>query len=77
MGTQRDPIGQSGSHIGDEIDFRANIHLSRHQDVLVSYSKLFSGNFLKNKRLASQPIYFMFNTIFVSNGLRVHNRLLS
>ena len=46
----RDPTGQSGSHVGDEIDFRANIHISRNHDVLVGYSKLFSGKFLKAQR---------------------------
>ncbi len=49
LATMRAPTGQSGSHVGDEIDFRANFHVSRHQDLLVSYSKLFSGNYLAGR----------------------------
>lgn len=46
----RDPTGQSGSHVGDEIDFRVNVHVNRHQDILVGYSKLFSGDYLQKQR---------------------------
>ncbi|HRN81793.1 MAG TPA: alginate export family protein [Nitrosomonas europaea] len=57
-GTIRDITGQSGSHIGDEIDFTINFHLSRHQDVLLGYSKLFTGEFLKNTRPGVSPDLF-------------------
>ena len=43
----RDPTGQAGSYVGDEIDFRFNINVDRHHNVLVGYSKLFAGDFLK------------------------------
>lgn len=58
IGTLRDITGQSGSHIGDEIDFRVNFHVSRHQDVLVGYSKLFTGNFVNNQRPGISPDFF-------------------
>lgn len=58
IGTLRDITGQSGSHIGDEIDFRINFHVSRHQDVLVGYSKLFTGNFVNNQRPGISPDFF-------------------
>ncbi|HBZ30605.1 MAG TPA: alginate export family protein [Nitrosomonas nitrosa] len=58
IGTLRDITGQSGSHIGDEIDFRVNFHISRHQDVLVGYSKLFSGTFVNNQRPGISPDFF-------------------
>ncbi len=58
MGTLRDATGQSGSHIGDEIDFRVNFHVSRHHDVLVGYSKLFTGNFIENRRPGISPDFF-------------------
>ncbi|WP_347888959.1 alginate export family protein [Nitrosomonas europaea] len=57
-GTIRDITGQSGSHVGDEIDFTINFHLSRHQDVLLGYSKLFTGEFLKNTRPGVSPDLF-------------------
>lgn len=58
IGTLRDITGQSGSHIGDEIDFRVNFHVSRHQDVLVGYSKLFTGTFIENQRPGVSPDFF-------------------
>ncbi len=56
--TLRDITGQSGSHVGDEIDFRFNIHVDRHQDVLVGYSKLFAGDFLKARAPGVSPALF-------------------
>lgn len=56
--TLRDATGLSGSHVGDEIDFRFNVHVDRHQDVLVGYSKLFAGGFLKATRPGVNPDLF-------------------
>lgn len=56
--TLRDITGQSGSHVGDEVDLRVNIHLSRHQDILLGYSKLFTGKFIKNQRPGISPDLF-------------------
>ncbi|HNC41507.1 MAG TPA: alginate export family protein, partial [Nitrosomonas sp.] len=58
LATLRDPTGQSGSHVGDEIDFRVNVHVSRHQDVLFGYSKLFAGDFLRAQRPGISPDFF-------------------
>lgn len=56
--TLRDVTGQSGSHVGDEIDFRINFHVSRHQDILLGYSKLFTGEFIKAQRPGISPDLF-------------------
>jgi hypothetical protein len=45
---RRDPTGQAGSDVGEEIDFLINFHLDKHQDILLSYSHLFAGSFLAN-----------------------------
>jgi hypothetical protein len=45
---RRDPTGQAGTDVGDELDLRFNIHVNRHQDVLLGYSKLWAGDFIKN-----------------------------
>jgi hypothetical protein len=45
---RRDPSGRSGSNVGDEIDFYVNFHLDNHQDILVGWSHLFAGSYLKS-----------------------------
>jgi hypothetical protein len=64
--TLRDIMGQSGSYVGDEIDFRFNVHVDRHQDVLVGYSKLFAGDFLKAQapRVSPDLFYVQYNFRF-------------
>jgi hypothetical protein len=44
---RRDPTGQAGTNVGDEIDFVVNFHLTRYTDLLVSYNKLYGGSFLE------------------------------
>ncbi|ABI59309.1 conserved hypothetical protein [Nitrosomonas eutropha C91] len=58
MGFIRDINGQSGSHVGDEIDFVVNFHVSRHHDILLGYSKFFTGTFVKNQRPGVSPDLF-------------------
>lgn len=58
VGIIRDITGQSGSHVGDEIDFLLNFHVARHHDVLLGYSKLFTGEFLKSMRPGISPDLF-------------------
>ncbi|MDC8446402.1 MAG: alginate export family protein [Nitrosomonas sp.] len=62
----RDPTGQSGSHIGDGADFLANFHIARHHDVIVGYSKLFSGDFIENQRpgINADLLYVQYNFRF-------------
>ena len=64
--TLRDATGQSGSYVGDEIDFRFNIHVDRHEDVLIGYSKLFAGDFLKAQapRVPLDLYYVQYNFRF-------------
>lgn len=64
--TLRDATGQSGGYVGDEIDFRFNVHVDRHQDVLVGYSKLFAGDFLKAQapRISPDLFYVQYNFRF-------------
>jgi hypothetical protein len=57
-GTLRDATGQSGSHVGDEIDVRFNVHVDRHQDILVGYSKMWAGQFMKATRPGINPDLF-------------------
>lgn len=45
---RRDPTGRSGNHVGDELDFIFNFHLSTNSDLLFGYSRLFAGDFLRN-----------------------------
>ena len=62
----RDPTGQAGSYVGDEIDFRFNINVDRHHNVLVGYSKLFAGDFLKATapRVSPDLFYVQYNFRF-------------
>jgi Alginate export len=64
--TLRDPTGQSGSHVGDGIDFLINLHVARHHDVIVGYSKLFSGEFIEKQRpgINADLLYVQYNFRF-------------
>ncbi len=44
---RRDPTGEAGNNVGDEIDLILNFHLTRYSDLMVGYSKLFGGGFLE------------------------------
>jgi hypothetical protein len=44
---RRDPTGQAGNNVGDEVDLILNFHLARYSDLMVGYSKLFGGGFLE------------------------------
>jgi hypothetical protein len=61
--TRRDATGAAGRYVGTEIDFLANFHLTAHQDVLVGYSKLYSGSFIRNTGADVSPelFYLMYN----------------
>lgn len=43
---RRDPSGQSGTFVGNELDLIFNFHLTRRTDFLVSYSYLWAGGYL-------------------------------
>lgn len=55
---RRDPTGAAGDDVGSELDLLMNIHITPHQDVLLGYSKLFSGDFLRATGPGNDPQYF-------------------
>lgn len=42
-----DPTGAAGTDVGDELDILVNFHLTAHQDILIGFSKLFPGRFIR------------------------------
>jgi hypothetical protein len=44
---RRDPTGAAGTNVGDELDLLATFQLGRHSTLQVGFSKLFSGDFIK------------------------------
>lgn len=60
---RQDPTGRAGRDVGNEIDLAVNFHLSAHSDVLLGYSKLFSGDFLDATAGGRDPelFYAMYN----------------
>jgi hypothetical protein len=62
-----DPTGRSGSHVGEEVDAVLNFHLTKHADILVGYSYLWGGEFLRNTagaRNAADTGLFYFQTTY-------------
>lgn len=55
---RRDPTGAAGNNVGNEIDLLANFHISPHQDILLGYSHLYSGRFLRSTGPGNDPAYF-------------------
>lgn len=53
IAVRRDPTGTAGTNVGNEIDIVANFHLMRNTDVLIGYSHLYAGSFLR--RTAASP----------------------
>jgi len=60
---RRDITGRAGRNVGNEIDFVVNLHLDRHSDIFLGYSKLFSGDFIRNtgSGLSPELFYAMYN----------------
>ncbi len=62
---RRDPTGQAGSNVGDEVDLALNFHLTNYSDILLSYNKLFGGRFLEetagvNQAEDAETLYLIF-----------------
>jgi hypothetical protein len=57
------PTGAAGKDVGNELDLLLNFHLGPHSDVLVGWSKLWAGNFLRNTGSGRDPelLYLMYN----------------
>jgi hypothetical protein len=49
------PKGNAGKHVGDELDFTTNFHLNFHQDILVGYSVMFAGEFIRKTGNPTSP----------------------
>jgi hypothetical protein len=61
---RQDPTGQAGRDVGQEIDFLWNFHMTTHQDILVGYSKLFAGEFIKKTGNPDSPELFYLQYTF-------------
>lgn len=61
--TRRSATGIAGRDVGDELDLLANFHLTPHQDLLIGYSKLFAGDFIKRTgpNVSPELFYLMYN----------------
>jgi hypothetical protein len=55
---RQDPTGRAGGEVGNELDFATNFHLSAHQDLLIGYSKLFAGSFIRQTGNPGSPELF-------------------
>jgi hypothetical protein len=58
-----DPTGTSSKDVGNELDFTLNFHLGAHSDVLIGWSKLWAGEFIRNTGSDRDPelLYLMYN----------------
>jgi hypothetical protein len=53
-----DPTGRAGRDVGNELDLVTNFHLAQNQDILVGWSKLYEGSFLKKTGFGPSPELF-------------------
>ena len=44
---RQDKTGKAGDNVGNELDIMSNLHLTNHSDLLLGYSYLFAGSYLK------------------------------
>lgn len=58
-----DLTGAAGNDVGHELDLVLNFHLTNHSDVLVGWSKLYAGDFIKATGPGQSPelFYLMYN----------------
>ena len=56
------PKGNAGGNIGQELDLTVNFHLTRHSDLLLGYSMLQAGDFIRNTGPGRNPetTYFIY-----------------
>lgn len=57
------PTGTAGRDVGNELDLSTNFHLGKHSDILIGWSKLWAGDFVKNTGSPRNPelTYLMYN----------------
>jgi hypothetical protein len=64
---RRDPAGRSSRDVGDEFDLILNFHLGTHSDMLVGWSRLIAGDFLRDTAptgsaaRSPESFYIMYN----------------
>jgi len=63
--SRRDPTGQSGTDVGNEVDVIVNFHLTDTSDILLAYCKLWGGAFLEgtagpNQAADADMMYFLY-----------------
>ena len=44
---RRDPTGKAGTDVGEVLNFVVNFHLDKHQDVLLQWTHLYAGQFIR------------------------------
>jgi hypothetical protein len=52
------PTGAAGTNVGQELDLLANFQLDRHNTIQVGYSQMFSGDFIKQTGVNTNPEFF-------------------
>jgi hypothetical protein len=62
---RRDPTGQAGTDVGNELDVIVNFHVTTNSDILFAYCKLWGGEFLQetsgpNRASYADLMYFMY-----------------
>jgi hypothetical protein len=64
---RQDATGRAGNYVGTELDFIFNFHLTNHSDILIAYSYMFAGEFIRNTattrsgRRDPQAIYLQYS----------------
>jgi hypothetical protein len=58
MPIRADPTGRAGTDVGDVLTFWTNFHLGFHSDILLQYSHLYSGEFIKHTGSPLSPDFF-------------------
>jgi len=57
-----DPTGQSGTHVGDEVDFTVAFPIQKHLKMLTGYSIFFPGEFAQQTRGTDNQHFFYLQT---------------
>lgn len=55
---RQDPTGAAGSDVGNELDVVLSMELGRHRNLLIGYSKFFSGDFISNTGISDDADFF-------------------
>lgn len=63
---RRDPTGNAGTHVGDDVDVVVNVHIDAQSDVMVAYTHGFGGRFLEatagpNTAASGQAFHLIYN----------------